>query len=100
MTNCCCEEKHKRSPRSEEEIKSLKVRLNRISGQITGIQSMIDDNRYCGDILIQLSSSIQGLKKVAYMILSNHMKTCVAEDLKEDKFESIEEMIELIEKLR
>ena len=87
-------------PRSEEEIKDLRTRLNRINGQINGIQKMIEENRYCGDVLIQLSASIQALKQVAYLIMDNHMRTCVATDLKEDKYESIEEMIGLIEKLR
>ena len=87
-------------PRSEEEIKDLRTRLNRINGQINGIQKMIEENRYCGDVLIQLSASIQALKQVAYLIMDNHMRTCVATDLKEDKYESIEEMIGFIEKLR
>ena len=99
--NMECEHcKTKATPRSEEEIKDIRTRLNRVNGQINGIQKMIDENRYCGDVLIQLSASIQALKQVAYLILENHMKTCVASDLKEDKFESIDEMITLIEKLR
>ena len=98
MSECCC--KSKAMPRSEEEIKDLRTRLNRINGQINGIQKMIEENRYCGDVLIQLSASIQALKQVAYLIMDNHMRTCVATDLKEDKYESIEEMIGLIEKLR
>ncbi len=98
MEQCC--QKMKSTPRSETEIKSIVTRLNRIDGQILGIKKMIEDNRYCGDVLIQLSASIQALKQVAYLILENHMKTCVASDLKEDKFESIDEMIQLIEKLR
>ena len=96
----CCQEKHKATPRSEEEIKDIRTRLNRVNGQINGIQKMIEENRYCGDVLIQLSASIQALKQVAYLILENHMKTCIASDPKEDKFESIDEMIGLIEKLR
>ena len=100
MENCCCNEKYKTSLRDETLVKELKTRLNRVNGQINGIQNMIDSNRYCGDILIQLSASINALKQVSYMILKNHMKTCVASDLKEDKFETIDEMVELIEKLK
>ncbi len=100
MDNCECCVRHKENQRSEKEIKALKNRINRISGQLNGINLMIDDNRYCGDILVQLSASIQGLKQVAYMILKSHMETCVASDLKNEKFESLDEMISLIEKLR
>lgn len=92
--------RHKENERSIEQRKALKTRINRINGQLNGINSMIDDNRYCGDILIQLSASIQGLKQVAYMILKDHMETCVASDLKEDKYDSLEEMVSLMEKLK
>ena len=100
MENCNCSKRYKETSRDEKDKKSLKNRISRITGQLNGVQSMIDDDRYCGDILIQLSASIQGLKQVAYMILKNHMETCVASDLKNEKYDSLEEMVSLIEKLK
>ena len=50
----CCHEKSKRTPRDDELLKNIKQRMNRISGQVNGINKMLDENRYCGDILIQI----------------------------------------------
>ena len=97
---CSCMAKHKHTPRSEEEIKNLKSRINRIVGQLNGVAKMLDDNRYCGDILTQLLASEAALKQVAYIILKNHMETCLVEDIKNDKKESIDELIELLERFK
>lgn len=92
--------KHKHTPRDEKEEKALKYRLARIQGQIGGISKMIEDNRYCGDILIQLSSVERSLQEVGYIILKTHMETCVKEDIKNDKPEIIDETLDLIRKLK
>ncbi len=92
--------KHKHTPRSEEEAKNLKNRLNKIQGQVNGISKMIDDNRYCGDILIQIASIERSLQEVGYIILKTHMDTCVRDDIKNDKPEVIDETIDLIRKLK
>ncbi len=97
--NCpCC--KHKDIPRDEKMIRQLKNRINRMSGQLAGISKMIDDNRYCGDILIQLSALESALRSFGYIILKNHHDTCVADEMKKGNESITEETIELIKKLR
>ena len=102
MEKECCPacERYKATPRGEEEIKDLKVRLNRIIGQLSGISKMLDDNRYCGDILTQIAASESALQQVGYILLKSHMETCVSEDIKNGKEDSIQEAFELMRKLK
>ena len=93
-------ERYKATPRGEAEVKDLKIRLNRIIGQLSGISKMLDDNRYCGDILTQIAASESALQQVGYILLKSHMETCVKEDVKNGKDNSIEEAIELMRKLK
>lgn len=85
--------------RDEAFTANLKNRINKVVGQLQGITRMIDDNRYCSDILIQLAASKQALKVISYMLLDEHMKTCVAEDLKAGDLSSLEEALDLSKKL-
>ena len=62
--NCCCH--HKATPRSEELQCNLQKRLNRAIGQLNGVKAMIDDNRYCGDVLTQLAADSK-YKSIAAM---------------------------------
>ena len=94
----CHRQKH--TPRSEETLKQLKNRLNRMSGQLNGISKMLDENRYCGDILIQIAAVEKALQSFGYIILQEHMETCMVEDIREGKTEVVEEAIELIKKLK
>ncbi len=99
MENCPhCQQKH--TPRNKEEIKSLKNRLNRINGQISGISKMIEENRYCSDILTQIAAVENALQQVGYIILKEHMESCVIDDLKNNDLSSLEESIELMKKLK
>lgn len=100
MEECpnCARKKH--VPRSEEEEKALKNRIARIQGQLNGISKMIEDNRYCGDVLIQIAAVERSLQEVGYLILKTHMDTCVREDIKNDKPGIIDETVELIRKLK
>ena len=98
MEKCCCRTKD--TPRSEEQIRNLKNRLNRISGQINGISNMLDENRYCGDILIQLSAVESALQNLGYMILKDHLETCVSEKIASGDEGIYDETIELIRKLK
>ncbi|MGG3990210.1 metal-sensing transcriptional repressor, partial [Bacillus smithii] len=59
-------------PRTEEEIESLIKRLKRIEGQVRGVQKMVEDNRYCIDILVQISAIQAALKKVGFNLLERH----------------------------
>lgn len=93
-----CAQKH--TPRSQKELKDLKNRLNRISGQINGISKMVEENRYCSDILMQIAAVEKALEQVGYIVLREHMKSCVVDDIKADNFSSFEEAIELMKKLK
>ncbi|MGN1133427.1 MAG: metal-sensing transcriptional repressor [Oscillospiraceae bacterium] len=97
-SNCC--ERYKEKPRSEEELKLLKNRLNRIIGQLGGISKMLDDNRYCGDILTQIAAAESALQNVGYIILQTHLKTCVADGIKKGDTEILDEAVDLIKKLK
>lgn len=94
----CC--RHKSTPRSAKEQKSLQSRLNRIIGQLKGIQGMIDDNRYCGDILVQISAVESALQSLGYIILEEHMMTCVAEGVQQGNTRILAESVELMKKLK
>ena len=68
-------------------------RLNRIEGQVKGIQKMVEDERYCVDILVQISAIRSAINKVGNIILENHIKGCVANSIKEGNFEKSDELI-------
>lgn len=95
MSECCTKHKH----RSETEYKSLMNRLNRIEGQVRGIKNMLDSDIYCTDILIQVSAIKAALDGFNKELLSNHIKTCVAENIKNGNDEVIDELVETLKKL-
>ena len=92
---CCCRHK-KRSP---EEYKSLQNRLNRIMGQVRGIQGMLEKDAYCADILVQVSAVNSALNSFNKELLSQHIRTCVADDLRSGSNEKLDELIQLLPKL-
>lgn len=92
--------KHRSSKRDEAELNNLKSRLNRIIGQLNGISKMLDENRYCGDILTQIAATESALQSVGYIVLKTHMETCVKEDILNGKEEVIDETFDLIRKLK
>lgn len=85
--------------RTESEKSSLIKRLNIIEGQVKGIKQMIEDDRYCGDVLIQLSAVNKSLKSIGNKILKNHMSTCMVDDIKDNKLEIIDDIMDLIKRL-
>ena len=91
---------HRRTPRSDAELKQLKNRLNRMTGQLAGIGRMLDENRYCGDILIQISAVEKALQNFGYVVLKSHMESCVAEELREGNDGILDETVELMKKLK
>ena len=95
---CCC--KHKETPRSQELQADLHKRLNRAIGQLNGVKAMIDDNRYCGDVLIQLAAAESAVRKVSQMLLSNHMHTCVVEQVRRGNDQVIDEALQLIQRFQ
>lgn len=94
----CCHTKA--TPRQDAELKQLKNRLNRIIGQLNGIGRMLDENRYCGDILTQLAAAQSALQSFGYVVLQEHMETCVVEKIKNGDEAVIDETVELIKKLK
>ncbi len=96
IKECCY---HKTKKRSEEEYKKLVNRLNRIEGQVRGVKSMIDNDAYCTDILVQISAIQAALNSFNKELLSEHIKTCVVNDIKADKEETVDELLVTIQKL-
>ncbi len=95
-----CSECIKMTHRTESEKKSITRRLSIIEGQIRGIKQMIEDDRYCGDVLIQLSAAEKAIESLENNVLENHIKTCVVKDIKEGKLDKVDEVMELIKKIR
>ena len=106
--SCCCH--HKATPRSEEFQRDLQKRLNRAIGQLNGVKAMIDDNRYCGDVLTQLAAAESAVRRVSEMVLEsavhsisaillqNHLETCVVEQIEAGNTAIIDEAMQLIKK--
>lgn len=93
---CCC---HKTKERTEEEYKKLLNRLSRIEGQIRGIKKMVESDAYCTDILVQVSAVNAALNSFNKELLANHIRTCVANDIREGKEETIDELVVTLQKL-
>lgn len=93
---CCC---HKTKERSEKEYKDLIHRLNRIEGQIRGIKGMVEKNAYCTDILVQVAAANAALNSFNKVLLANHIKTCVTNDIREGKEETVDELVVILQKL-
>ncbi len=97
MQNCnCC---HKTKQRSQQEYKSLINRLSRIEGQIRGIKNMVEADSYCTDILVQVSAVSAALNAFNRELLSNHIHTCVADDIRNGKDETIDDLVLTLQKL-
>lgn len=93
---CCC---HKKKERTEKEYKDLLNRLSRIEGQVRGIKRMVEEDTYCTDILIQVSAVNAALNSFNKVLLANHIRTCVAEDIRAGKEETIDELVATLQKL-
>ena len=97
---CCkCSECKKTKERSPEEYKKLMNRLNRIEGQIRGIRGMVEKSAYCPDILVQVAAVNAALHAFNRELLSQHIRTCVAQDIREGHDEVIEELVTTLQKL-
>lgn len=95
-----CVARYKEKPREAIQVKSLQNRLNRIIGQLNGIKKMVDDGRYCGDILTQVSAVESALQNFGYVILESHMESCVVDEIRAGHAEIIAETVALIRKLK
>ena len=95
MENCC----HKTKERSEEERKKLINRLNRIEGQVRGIRGMIEKDAYCTDVLTQVAAANAALNAFTKELLGSHIKTCVAEDIRAGRDDTVDELVLTLQKL-
>ena len=94
---CCCH--HKTKERSEKDYKDLIHRLNRIEGQIRGIKGMVEKDAYCPEILVQVSAVNAALNSFNKVLLANHIRTCVADDIRDGKDETVDELVKVLQKL-
>lgn len=95
----CCGGRYKNTPRADELQADLQRRLNRVIGQLNGVKAMLDDNRYCGDVLVQLSAADSAIKGIERIVLQNHLKTCVVEKVQAGDVEVIDEAMDLIKRV-
>ena len=92
----CC---HQTKERTAEEYKALIHRLNRVEGQIRGIRGMVEGNAYCVDILNQVAAAQAALNAFSRELLSNHIRTCVAEDIRQGRDEIVDELVLTVQRL-
>ena len=96
-THVCPHCKH--TQRDEAQKKLLQNRLRRIEGQVRGLQSMLDQDAYCNDILVQSAAVSAALSAFNRELLENHIRHCVARDIREGKDEVIDELMGTLKKL-
>ena len=100
---CCCnckdEDNVKHKQRDEAEKKALMTRLSRIEGQVRGIENMLEKDAYCTDVLIQVSAVTSALNSFNKVLLANHVKNCVADNIRQGNDEVIDELVTLLQKL-
>ena len=94
--NCCC---HRTKVRDDKEYKDLMNRLKRIEGQVRGIQRMLEDNAYCPEIMVQVSAVNNALNSFNKVLLTEHIKTCVVDDIKAGREDTIDELTETLKKV-
>ncbi|MBC2889567.1 metal-sensing transcriptional repressor [Gordonibacter massiliensis (ex Traore et al. 2017)] len=94
--SCAC--RHKETPRDQALQADLQKRLNRVIGQLNGVKAMLDDNRYCGDVLTQLAAAESAVHSVSSKLLQNHLETCVVEQIQRGNVEVVDEVMQLMKK--
>jgi len=94
------EERYKAVPRDAETVERLQKRLRRVTGQLGGIARMLEENRYCGDILIQLAAAESALQALGYEILQEHMESCVTSRIRAGDAAVVQETMDLIKRLK
>lgn len=94
--DCCCE---RRKKRSDEELKALIHRLNRIEGQIRGIKGMLERDAYCTDVITQVAAANAALNAFNRELLSSHIRSCVKHDIENGDDASLEGLVAMMQKL-
>jgi DNA-binding FrmR family transcriptional regulator len=97
VRSCCMSGRTKE--RAEKEYKDLINRLARIEGQIRGIRGMIENDAYCVDVLTQVQAARSSLSSFSRVLLSNHVRTCVKEDISQGSDEKLNELVDLLQKM-
>lgn len=92
----CCEKRV--TKRTEEEKKALISRINRAAGQVNGIKGMVENDAYCMDILVQVAAAQAAMSAFSRELITNHIETCVASDLKKGNKESLDEFAKMLQK--
>lgn len=98
-TEVCPCHMHRTKERSGDEKRKILNRLNRIEGQIRGIKGMVENDAYCTDILTQVAAATSALNSFSRVLLENHIKTCVTEDIRAGKEETVEDLMVVLKKL-
>ncbi len=91
----CCRIK-KRTPKEQRDLVN---RLSRIEGQVRGIKGMVERDAYCPDILVQVAAANAALNSFSRVLLTEHLKTCVTQDIREGRDEAVEELVTVLQKL-
>lgn len=94
---CCCIDRKRQ--RTDEEYKRLMNRLSRIEGQIRGVKGMLENDAYCTDIVLQVSAINAALNSFNKVLLAEHIRTCVADDIRNGKDDTIEDLVNTITRL-
>ena len=89
---------YKSSPRSGELKSGVSRRINRAIGQLNGIKTMIDEDRYCGDILIQLAAVESAVKAISREVMQDHLESCVVDRIQSGDTEVIDEVMDLFKR--
>ena len=95
MENCC----HKTKVRDAAEVQALTNRLSRIEGQVRGLKDMLQRDAYCPDILVQVSAATAALNSFSKELLSTHIKTCVADNIRQGNDDVVDELVGVLQKL-
>ena len=92
--HACCHTKE--TPRSEELKRSVARRVNRAIGQLNGIRQMVEEDRYCGDVLIQLAAVEKAVAAISREVMQDHLRTCVVERVQAGDVEAVDEVMDLL----
>ncbi len=95
----CCGVRHKVRDKDGAEYKSMIRRLNRIEGQVRGVRKMVEEDRYCVDILTQVSAIQSALHAFTEGLLNQHIHSCVVEDIQAGKADAVDELCGLLRKV-
>ena len=97
-----CEAKetgHRKRVRDEKECRDLMNRLKRIEGQVRGLQRMLEEDAYCPQILTQASAVSSALNSFCRVLLTSHLRTCVSEDIRAGREDTVDELMDVLQKL-